>query len=200
MASSSAPRRGRASVAFGSEAEVCPQGQPTTHTLSLPGRHPPDAHAAAEILAARIDPTGHPPRGGDDRRRALRLVRVARRAGPPSAPPRRSHNARRRAPISRAPEPTGSSKTMRQTGLTGHLVDEHGDMPWGLADQALACLSWAAIAVAPGTRRPAARAERPIRLHVRDGAPRRRREGRPGGRAQVPQDVASHAPRSRARR
>jgi hypothetical protein len=26
----------------------CPQGQPTTHTLSLPGRHPSNAHAAAD--------------------------------------------------------------------------------------------------------------------------------------------------------
>ena len=36
MASSSAPRRGRASVAFGSEAEVLPAGSATTHTTPFP--------------------------------------------------------------------------------------------------------------------------------------------------------------------
>ena len=44
MASSSAPRRGRASVAFGSEAEVLPAGSATTHTTPF---RADDKHAPA---------------------------------------------------------------------------------------------------------------------------------------------------------
>jgi hypothetical protein len=47
MASSSAPRRGRASVAFGSEAEVLPAGSATTHTTPFraDSQHAPAAAA-----------------------------------------------------------------------------------------------------------------------------------------------------------
>jgi hypothetical protein len=65
--------------------------------------------------------------------------------GMSAAPAMARQNARRRAPISRGPEPTGSSKTNAQTALSGHLVDEHGDVPGRSGDQALECLSWAAI-------------------------------------------------------
>ena len=54
MASSSAPRRGRASVAFGSEAEVLPAGSATTHSTPS-GRTPTNAHAAAEFSPPRVD-------------------------------------------------------------------------------------------------------------------------------------------------
>jgi hypothetical protein len=54
MASSSAPRRGRASVAVGSEAEVLPAGSATTHTS--PFRVDSQASAGRRrVLAARID-------------------------------------------------------------------------------------------------------------------------------------------------
>ena len=55
MASSSAPRRGRASVAFGSEAEVLPAGSATVHTTPFPtdSQHAPASFFPPASTTAR---------------------------------------------------------------------------------------------------------------------------------------------------
>jgi hypothetical protein len=85
MASSSAPRHGRASVAFGSEAEVLPAGSADHPHYSLPGRQPT---SACHLVSRRPHrPTGHPPRGGDGRRGARVWPRCsACRVGMSAAP------------------------------------------------------------------------------------------------------------------
>ena len=77
MASSSAPRRGRASVAFGSEAEVLPAGSATVHTTPFPtdSQHAPaSAVETASILhpRRRSATSGHRSRRTGTPARALR--------------------------------------------------------------------------------------------------------------------------------
>ena len=58
MASSSAPRRGRASVAFGSKAEVLPAGSATAHTTPFPAD---SQHACRLVLLAETAGIGRYP-------------------------------------------------------------------------------------------------------------------------------------------
>jgi hypothetical protein len=128
MASSSAPRRGRASVDVGSKAEVLPAGSATTHTS--PFRVDSQQAPAAAECSPPHRPTGHPRRGGDCRWRARVwlasldvLGRYERRAGDDEA------ERDEAAPIFAWAGADGFAED-DGADLTGNLVGEHGDMPW----------------------------------------------------------------------
>jgi hypothetical protein len=116
MASSSAPRRCRASVAFGSEAEVLPAGSATIHTTPFPAD---TQHAPTAGLCRPHRPTRHPPRGGDSRWRARVWLTFLGRVGMSAAPAMTRQTRGSGAPISSGPEPMGSSKMRSQTLALG---------------------------------------------------------------------------------
>jgi hypothetical protein len=119
MPSSSAPRRGHASVAFGSEAEVLPAGSADQPHYSLPGRQPTNA-CRRRVSRRRIDQP--------DTHREVEMVAGVLASGSrcsacwvgmSATPAMTRQNARSGAPISSRPEPMGSWKTMSQTLALG---------------------------------------------------------------------------------
>ena len=119
MASSSAPRRGRASVAFGSEAEVLPAGSATTHTTPFRARQPTSACRPPSSRRPHR-PTGHPPRGGVAGRTSGVIAQHGRGRSPPTAasstaetvmgsPPNRTAGHAARCPTSARASPPAAS-------------------------------------------------------------------------------------------
>ena len=119
MASSSAPRRGRASVAFGSEAEVLPAGSATTHTTPFRARQPTSACRPPSSRRPHR-PTGHPPRGRVAGRTSGVIAQHGRGRSPPTAasstaetvmgsPPNRTAGHAARCPTSARASPPAAS-------------------------------------------------------------------------------------------
>ena len=124
MASNSAPRRGRASVAFGSEAEVLPAGS-ADNRHSIPSAPTPTQRACRRrVLAARID---QPETHGDVVMVGgvlfvwFALHDVLGRGGVKAASAMTSQNARKR-------------RDLAWTGADGFVEDESTDRytghPW----------------------------------------------------------------------